>query len=200
MEGTRWYEEAIWWNISRTQILGDLVTSFQTSNTLNGKQVSSNVVNVGIFNNFCWYSRAYDGLNYVSTSNLCFSTQETCENYIKDNDETDIDYGGNRCGQCQNRTFMSDDAPYLVLKEGNLLSLPFNSSQCDEGNAVIGSIEIIILLVIIGLVILGGIVAIFGLIPLIIFVITGNFKILWWGLLFRKTPKKKKENDENEHI
>jgi hypothetical protein len=123
----------------------------------------------------------------------------SCFDKIKNQNESDIDYGG-ICGQCGNFTFYSDDTSYQVLRESDLYTYPFNQSQCSQGDAVVGSYTFLILLITLGLFIVGGLVLFFFGIPILIFAITGSFKFSWWNLLFggKKKQKEKEQDSSND--
>jgi hypothetical protein len=110
----------------------------------------------------------------------------SCFDNIKNQDETDKDYGG-ICGRCGNYTFYSDDTAFQILDQANLIdrSKPFNQSLCETGKANLGAINFFLVLIVIGIFIFGFLI-IFLLVPFVIFVVSGKYKFFLWDY-FKKS-------------
>jgi hypothetical protein len=123
-------------------------------------------------------------VNYTKISIIIYGD---CSDNIKNQNETDIDYGG-ICGRCGNYTFYSDDTAFQILDQANLInrSKPFNSTLCETGNANLGAIQFFLVLIVIGLFIFGFLI-LFLLAPIILFAITGKYNFFIWDYFKKKS-------------
>ena len=188
------YEEAINWyfgSINFNPSNNTIGYSKGVNNTIN-KSVS--FTNIADTNFRCWYADLFDGTKLSQTNISCFSVG-SCFDEFKNQDETDVDYNG-ICGYCKNYTLYSDDTSFQALKEAGLYSYPFNESQCDEGDAVVGFATFTIFFVLIGIVGIFGVLIFFVFIPMIVFIGSGKWSFFWWLLLFRRKKKQEKEDRE----
>jgi len=182
------YEDALDWIISDI-IDGELLSNVSNQNILFDNQyVYSDYINVNTGNPFCWYSKAYNGSDFFYSSTSCFYFGGTCFDNIKNQDEIATDYGG-VCGQCGNYSIIYQDSIFTIIKESGLYSIPFNESQCQDGNAVSGAYLLLILITFLVLLIFIIVLFIFGIVPLIIFIFFGRF----WFPFFSRRKKKKSE-------
>ena len=119
-----------------------------------------------------------------------------CNNNILDNvtSETSIDYGGD-CGNCEN-TSITEDLNLNLLIEGGLIVYPFNSTQCDESEAVQGGI--VFFVVLISSILLVPVILI--LVVLIVVLVIGGVGVggLFAGLFGGGRNNKKDDNNDEK--